>query len=218
MLGAAIRRLQRDAAGAERRADLHEDTAIAFAHSLQRGHGPVHEAEVAPLGDPPELGGTDVGERREYRGECHLHPHVDWPELGFHAARRGLDVIEARDIGRQRQWPTAGRGHHGGGGVQSGLPARNKSDVRPALSEKPGRSPADARAGSGDHDGVRTRSAARSATDGHLRCQVCCRDMASCPAPRRLPTTVYRLAVRGSSPAGSWRAGTRRRRWSRRHR
>ena len=46
VLGAAVGRLQRDAALAERRADLHDRAAVARPHPGQRGHGAVDVAEV----------------------------------------------------------------------------------------------------------------------------------------------------------------------------
>ena len=61
VLGAAVGRLQRDGAVAERRADLHDGPAVAGAHAVQRGHRAVHEAEVAHLGDPAELSAADLG-------------------------------------------------------------------------------------------------------------------------------------------------------------
>ena len=55
VLGAAVRRLQRDRAIGERRADLHDGAAIARPHVLERRARAPHEAVIADVGDAAEL-------------------------------------------------------------------------------------------------------------------------------------------------------------------
>ena len=88
-LGGAVRRLQRDRAVGERRADLHDHPAVARPHAPQGGERPVHAAEVRDLGDAADLGGRSRGRSAKTGGHRAVDPHVDRPELApRHAPRR----------------------------------------------------------------------------------------------------------------------------------
>ena len=60
----------------------------------------VHVAEVADLGDPPELLRRDLVERREDRRERHVDPDVDGPESALDFLCRRLTLIGVGHIGR----------------------------------------------------------------------------------------------------------------------
>ena len=81
-LRAAVRRLQRDAAVGERRADLDDHAAVARPHAAQRGHRPPDRAEVGDLG---RRAGTRPASSRVDRREDGRHrvvdPDVDRAEL-----------------------------------------------------------------------------------------------------------------------------------------
>ena len=79
VLGAAVRRLQRDPAVGQRRPDLDDRAAVAGAHPLQHGHRGVDVAQVADLGGPPVLLRRDVVEPCEDRRERDVDPDVDRP-------------------------------------------------------------------------------------------------------------------------------------------
>jgi hypothetical protein len=150
VLTAAVGGLKRNAAGAERGPDLHDDAPVARPHPGQGGHGAVHEPQVGHLGDPPELLGRGLGERGENRGERHVDPHVDRPEGGFDLLGRTVDLGKIRHVGRYGESGPAGPLDVTDGAFQPGAATRDQRDAVPAPGELLGRGPADAGARSGD--------------------------------------------------------------------
>ena len=99
VLGSAVGRLQGNAAITERGTDLHDRPLPAQPHPGQRGHGAVHETEVADLGDPAELLGGDLGERGEHRGERDIDPDIDRAEELFHLPGGVVDLRVVGHVG-----------------------------------------------------------------------------------------------------------------------
>ncbi len=73
VLGTAISGLQRNPPIGQRRADLHDGSAVPGPHLLQHRHRAVHVTQVGHLGDPPVLRRLDLAERGEDRGKCRVH-------------------------------------------------------------------------------------------------------------------------------------------------
>ena len=150
VLGAAVGRLQRDAALPERGTDLHDRAGVARPHPRQRHHGAVHEPEVADLGDPAELLRGDLRERCEHRGERHVDPDVDGAERRLDLGGGLVQLRVVGDVGRHRERLAAGLGHILRGTVQASLPAGDQPHAGAAGAVEPGGGPGDARAGAGD--------------------------------------------------------------------
>ena len=98
-LGAAVGGLQRDGTVGERRADLHDDAAVARDHAPERRHRPVDGSEVGHLGRAPELLRRHVDEPREHGRHRVVHPDVDRAELAFAPLGRGLDLSVVGHVG-----------------------------------------------------------------------------------------------------------------------
>ena len=135
MLASAVGGLQRNAAGAECRPDLHDDAAVARPHPGQDRHRAVHEPEVGHLGDPPELLGRGLFERGEHRREGHVDPYVDRAEGVLDLRRRGVHLGEVRHVGRDGEGDPAVPLHVADGAFQAGLAARDERDAVSALGE-----------------------------------------------------------------------------------
>jgi hypothetical protein len=135
VLAAAVGGLQRDAARAEGRAHLDDDTVVARPHPGQRGHGAVHEAEVGNLGDPPELLGGGLRERGEDRGERHVDPHVDRAERLLDLLSGRLDLGVVRHVGRQGEGHPALALHVAHSPLQTRVATCDQPDAVPALGE-----------------------------------------------------------------------------------
>ena len=101
VLRAAVRRLQRDAAEGERRADLDDRAAVALGHPLQRGARPPDHAVVRDVGRAPVLVRLDVEELRVDRRHRVVDPDVDRPELALRRLRGRLDLVGVGDVGRE---------------------------------------------------------------------------------------------------------------------
>ena len=144
-------RLQGDAAVGQRGTDLHDGAPVAGFHLPQGGHGAVDVAEVADLGDPAVFVRVDLLERREHRGERHVHPHVDGSEFVLDAVGGGENLRLVGHIGRDQQGAAAAGADIPGGAGQSFLAAGQQRDAGAAGAERGGDRAADAAAGPGDH-------------------------------------------------------------------
>src|SRR6201994_1085993 len=152
VLGPAVGSLQRDTAVGQGRADVDDGAGVAGPHPVQRGHRAVDVAQVADLGDPLVLGGRDVLELGEDRGEGHVDPHVDGAEglLGLFGGR--FDLVRVGGVGGNRQGgATPGLDVPGRPG-QAFLPPGPQGGLGPAGAEGRRGGPADTAAGPGDHD------------------------------------------------------------------
>src|SRR5436309_7840685 len=83
VLGAAIRRLQRDRSVSQSRADLNYSPAISRFHSLECGHRSVDTTQVRDFRGAFVLVGPHVDEGR--KNGCHgvVDPNVDGAELAL---------------------------------------------------------------------------------------------------------------------------------------
>ena len=151
VLGAAVGGLQRDRPVAEGGADLDDRAAVPWPHPRKRDHRAVHEPQVADLGDPPELIRLDLPERREDRGERHVHPDVDRAEPVLRLLGRPLDGVEVGHVGRDGQRAAARALHRVGRRREAVLAPRDQHHVRAATPEELGRGPPDSGARTGDH-------------------------------------------------------------------
>ena len=104
VLRAAVRRLKRDAAEGESRADLHDGAAVAFGHPFQRGTRAPNHAVVRDLRRPPVLVRLDVEELRVDGGHRIVDPDVDRSQL---VLGRSFDLVGVGDIRRKHERATA---------------------------------------------------------------------------------------------------------------
>ncbi len=199
VLGPAVGALERDTAVGDGRADLDDHTGVAGQHPGQGGPGGEDVAEVADLGDPPELLGGDLGEGGEDGGEGGVDPDVDRAEclLGqpggrLHGLRVGDVRLDGDDLG--------GAGEPGLAfcGVQSGPTPGDQREAVPAGGEGRDAGAADAGTRPGDHDG-----AGRGFQIFH--------------APRLSPIRESKpvdlgVIAPGTRKPGTWKPGTRHRR------
>ena len=108
VLGGAVRRLQRDAAIGERRADLHDDAAIARLHPPQRRQRSVDDAEIGDLGDGAVFVRLHLDDGREDARHGVVDPYVDGPELLFERGRSLFNCVGVGDIRLQHQRASPG--------------------------------------------------------------------------------------------------------------
>lgn len=125
MLGAAVRRLQRNGSNSERRADLDDRPGIAGTHPRQGGHGSVREAEVGDFGDPTELLRGDGGEWREDRTERGVDPDVDGTESLLGPGCGRVDLSRVGHVGDDGNGFPAGLFDFLGAGCQASGTARH---------------------------------------------------------------------------------------------
>ena len=151
VLGAAVRRLERDAAVGERGSHLHDRAAVPGQHAPQRGHRAVHVPQVGDLGDASELRGRQVRDWGQRADERVVHPHLDRPEPVLHFGGRRLDRVRVRDIHRQRQRLATGRPDVLSRGRQPFLASGQQRHPVPARGEPPGHRAPDPAAGPGHH-------------------------------------------------------------------
>jgi len=151
MFGAAVRRLQRNAAVGERGSDLDDGAAVPGLHLGQHGHRRVHVSQVADLGDPPVLLRSDLVERREDGRERDIHPHIDGTQLRLDGIDSRVHRIRIRHIDGHDQGRTPCCAHILGSPRQSLLTAGQQRDLVAPCSEGPGGGPADTSAGAGHH-------------------------------------------------------------------
>ena len=162
MLGTAIRRLQRDRAVRERRADLHDDAAVTRTHALQGRHRAPHEAVIGDVGDAAVVVRGHLHDRREDGEHGVVDPDVDRPEARFDFARRTLDGVVIGDVERQHHRFAAVGFDLALRGFESVAPARDERDSCFPFPECARRGAADAGRGAGDdddfaHDVVRSK-------------------------------------------------------------
>ena len=127
VLGAAVGRLERDAAVGERRADLHDRAAVARQHPLERDLGAPHRAEIGDPGGALVLVRLDVVEEREHGGHRVVDPDVDRTQALLDRRRGGLHLVELGHVGRVGVGRAAELGDLLGGGVQPGAAARDQA-------------------------------------------------------------------------------------------
>ena len=164
-LGAAVRGLQRDAPIRQRRAHLDNVPAVARQHAPQRGHGPIHLAEVRHLGHATELLGRDLLERREDRRHGVVDPDIDRAELFLDPVRGGLDLVGVGHVRGQHQGLAPGRFDILAGSLQAVLPgaaACDQPDVRTVLCELLGGGAPHAGRCAGDGHDLRSRHGAHA--------------------------------------------------------
>jgi len=128
MLGAAIAGLQGNSSVRQGRAHLDDGAAVSGPHVPPRGHGSVHETEIAHLGHAPELIGLNVSERREDGGESRVDPDVDRPELGLNPGGGGHHLFRIGDIRGDPQRASTPRQDIIGCRLKTAFPARRQSD------------------------------------------------------------------------------------------
>jgi hypothetical protein len=152
MFGAAIGRLQRNAAIGERRAHLDDPPRFPRAHRFQRRHRAVDKAEVADLGHSADLGRAHVDDAREHRLHRVVDPNVDRPEPLLEPRGGGEQGVGVGDVDR------LGRGL-GAEGLELALDlaerrfvARDQADAVAGAGEAPGDRPTDAGGRSCDDD------------------------------------------------------------------
>ena len=161
VLGAAVGRLQRDAAVGERRADEHERAAVARQHARERSLRPPHRSQVGDLGRPLELLRLDVLEKREHRRHRVVHPHVDRPERVLGRARRSVDGLEVRHVSRQHERLAARLLDLAARALEPVAPARDEADAHARCGETANDRAADAARRARHDDGLVTRHAER---------------------------------------------------------
>jgi hypothetical protein len=103
MFGCTIRRLQGNPAVGERRSDLHDDALIAFAHSLQRSHRPVHGAEISHFGSTLDLFAMQATYWSEDGSHGVVDPHIDATPFRHYRRGRRFDLRFIRHVGRQHE-------------------------------------------------------------------------------------------------------------------
>ena len=131
VLRAAVGGLQRDPAIGQRRAHLDDRAGVTGSHPLQRRHRAVDISEVADLGDPFVLLGSDLPERREHRRERHVDPHINGAECVLGGGRGGLHRIGIGDVGGEFERLSAGRPDVVGGSGESRLPRASSATFAP---------------------------------------------------------------------------------------
>ena len=195
MLRPAVRRLQRNAPRSQSGPDLHDGAVPTGPHPVQCRHGPVHESQVADLGNPLEFLGGDVGERGEDRGERDVDPDVDRAEELLCLTGGVLDLCVVGHIGADRARLAARLLDVADGAVQPCLAAREQRDVGSSLA-------VEAR--------CRAPDAGARAGDNHCLSHGCASSFGeSCvgitPRPRANPAGPrIRAATRARTPAGGF--------------
>lgn len=153
VLGGAVGRLQRDAAPAQRRADLHDRPAVARAHHVQRGEVAVDAAEVRHLGDAPEVLRGGIAHLAQDGGHRVVDPDIDRAELALDAVRGLHDAIGGGDVERQDERPPAGRFDIAPRALEPGPSTGDQPHVIALLREAHrGRPPDPGRSARDDHD------------------------------------------------------------------
>ncbi|BCI91289.1 hypothetical protein NIIDMKKI_64950 [Mycobacterium kansasii] len=150
VFGPAVDGLQRNRAVAQRRPDLNDRAPIAGPHAAQRRHGAPDEAQISHVRRATVFVGSDLVERGEHRSERHIDPYVDPTESALHLLGRGIDLVEAGDVGRYRQGLPAGLLHLRRRRIQPGLAAGQQPYSGTVFAELAGGRAADSGAGSGD--------------------------------------------------------------------
>jgi hypothetical protein len=163
VLGPAVGALQRDSAVRQRRADLHDRPAVARLHEAQCRHRAVHVPQVADLRRPLELGWGDLVQRCEDRAERDVHPDVDRAQPLLDVRGGLVHGVAVGDVEGQHERLAAGVTDLLGGGLQTGLAARDQADLRAAAGEGADDGPPDPATGARDDDDLR-----------HDRCPIGC--------------------------------------------
>src|ERR1035438_3807896 len=120
MLRTAVRRLQRNAAVAQRGSDLHDGAMISGLHPIQRHSGAVDETEITHFGDSTELARLDLGEGGEYRREGDIDPDVDRTQCNFELGSRSVHLVEICDVNLNGKCLSTGLLDLVGGAVEAG--------------------------------------------------------------------------------------------------
>ena len=152
VLGAAVRRLQRDAAVGQRGADLDDRAAVPRHHARERRLGAPHRPEIGDAGGALELVRIDVVEEREHRRHRVVDPHVDRPEALFDRARGRVDRVGVRDVGLIRERDAAEVRHVPRRRVEARASPRDQPHRRAVLGELPSDRAPDPPGGPGDDD------------------------------------------------------------------
>ena len=155
MFGRAIRRLQRDAAVRERRADLHDRAAVARLHPPQRRERSPHVAEVRDLGDAPIVGGGHLHDRRENGEHGVVDPDVDRSERALDFVRGLFDRVFIGNVKRQHDRLAAEFLDLAFRAFQSVFAAGDQSDFRAAFPERTRGRASHARGRASDDDDFR---------------------------------------------------------------
>jgi len=111
VFGAAIGRLERDAAISQCRTDKYDRPAIARQHPAKGGHGAIYLPEIRHLGHPAEFFRTDLPDRRENADHGIVHPNIDRAEDRLRLFRHCLHLCGIRHIGGHDERACAKRLH-----------------------------------------------------------------------------------------------------------
>src|SRR6185437_10777461 len=161
VLGATVRRLERDRAIGERGTDLYDAAAIARRHAPERGHGAVDSSEIGDFGGALEFLGRDLGERGEDCGHCVIDPDVDGAELELDGGCGVFDLFGIGDVGGKGDGAAAEGFDCAQGGSEALLAPGEKADFRAATCKGAGGGPADPGGGASDYDDFRGRIGGR---------------------------------------------------------
>jgi hypothetical protein len=152
VLGAAVRRLEGDAAVGERGSDLDDRPPVPRHHPAQGRHRPPDRAEIRDLGHPAVLLRRRLGHRRQHGGHRVRHPHVDRAERRLDLRGGGLDPLGIGDVGFDRDRPPTERLDLRPRTLEALSAAGDQPHVGAVTGKRPGGGAPDSRRRAGDDD------------------------------------------------------------------
>ena len=99
MFRRAVGGLQRNAAVGQRRADLHDRSAIARFHAAECSEGTVDRTKICNVGDALKFLRRHLDRGREHRDHGIVDPNVDRAESILNPCCRGLNLVGIAHIG-----------------------------------------------------------------------------------------------------------------------